>query len=57
MRTSRPTARPMPSMKPIGSVNDPMVIPGQLAFAPSVLPVGNTDAPGVVRSRQYELLS
>ena len=41
----------------MGKVNDPMVIPGQLAFATSVLPVGNTVAPGVVRSRQYELLS
>ena len=41
----------------MGSVNVPMVIPGQAALATNVLPVGNTDAPGVVRSRQYELLS
>jgi hypothetical protein len=38
--------------KPKGSVKEPMVMPGQLACEPRVLPVGNTDAPGVVRSRQ-----
>ncbi len=36
----------------MGKVNDPMLIPGQVALGPSVLPVGNTDAPGEDRSLQ-----